>query len=429
MNPSFRKSAASNRYATLNTSSRLKSLLTREQVTGSLEGVASWLEASTEAVRGSGSCHRIAGYFSTGEVQWLYPHSNTGETISAWLDLADLLDRPEYVDNAITYAARVTQDPIRGIYQGESKEARGLAWYWTDAGTYSGLYSMRMPFHLARIAHITKDQGTLDLCDEIGRTLRHRQLASGIVSAAWSPQTGWLREDRVGCRYVYAVAAFATLHRITGDTTYRDSYERAVEALLVMQNADGSFFQHYDAETAQPHATERSIKPFFFGYIFNAIAEAYDTTFDARLLEAARRLADYLASLYYYRHQVPYCIGAEMLAADRTEANAAVYDSANGLLWLHEKTGEATYLDLALKIWWGAWSAQTHAPDRPGWHGAIILGANPTLSATLEGVPSNRKHLLHNPDRIGKASLWSMVNHVFASRRILTGESITIPDP
>lgn len=429
MNTSFSPTANPHRFAPLNTSSRARSLLTEDLVKNSLEGVASWLEAATESVDGSGSCHRIVEYCSGGEMQWLYPNSNTGETISAWLDLAELLARPEYIEQATAYATRITSDPIRGIYQGERKEARGLAWYWTDAGTYSGLYAMRLPFHLARIAGLTGGQGMLDLCDEIGRTLRQRQLASGIVSAAWSPETGWIREERVGCRYVYALATFATLHRITGDAAYLDAYERAVGALLAMQNADGSFFQHYEAETALPHATEHSIKPFFFGYVLNAIAEAHDATHDGRLLDVARRLADYLASLYYYRHQAPYCIGREMLSTDHTEANASVYDSANGLLWLYERTGVPTYLDLALKIWYGAWTAQLHAPDRPGWHGAIILGANPTLIATLDGVPANRKHLLHNPNRIGKTSLWSMVNHVFASRRILTGESIMTPDP
>ncbi len=414
----------SDRYATLSTLSRTRSLLSREQVTSSLEGAASWLEASTEAINGSGSCHRIAAYSSTGAVQWLYPHSNTGETISAWLDLAALLTRPDYVDKAITYAARITGDPIRGIYQGEHREARGLAWYWTDAGTYSGLYTMRVPFHLERIAQITKNHRYLDLCDEIGRTLRHRQLPSGIVSAAWRADSGWLREERVGCRYVYAVATFATLHRITGEPSYLESYERAVDALLKMQSADGSFFQNYDPETAQPHPTERSIKPFFFGYTFNAIAEAYEVTLDPRLLETAKRLADYLASLYYYRHQIPYCIGSEMPPADQIESNSAVYDSANGLLWLYSKTGNPTHLDLALKLWWGAWSTQTDEPDRPGWHGAILLGSNPTLSSTLEGVPTNRKHLLHDPTRIGKVSLWSMVNHIFASHRILTSASV-----
>jgi len=427
MKTSFLETTDSHRYAALVTSSRIRSLLTKEQVLNSLEGAASWLEASTKAVPGASSCHRIAMYFDTGKLEWLYPHSNTAETISAWLDLADLLKRPQYVENATSYAARLASDPVRGLYRGETKDARGLAWYWTDAGTYSGLYTMRMPLHLERIARITGDQRYLDLCDEIGRTLRRRQLASGIVSAAWNPNTGWMREERVGSRYIYAVATFATLHKLTGDASYQAAYERAVEALLRMQNADGSFFQHYDPATALPHPTERSIKPFFFGYILNAIAEAYDLTGDERLLTVARRLGDHLASLYYYRHKVPYCTNAGMIPADQTEADAAVYDSAHGLLWLHARTGSAIYLDLALKLWWGAWTFQQDAPDRPGWHGAIIQGVNSELSETLAGVPANRKHLLHDPTRLGKTSLWAMVNHIFACRRILTGQLFREP--
>jgi hypothetical protein len=395
-----------------------RGIATPARVLESLRGAASWLEAAEDSARGSGVGHRIAVYFADGRIDWMYPHGNTGEVISAWLDLAVLLDRPAYIQRAIRYARTLLDDPVRGIYRGPLAEAHGMAWYWTDGGSYSGLYSMRLPWHFDRLASLTGDEEFREICEVIGRTLLSRQRSSGLVDAGWSPERGWDEGGtRVGCRFIYSIGTFATLYRLTGSVGYLRGYERSVRALIKMQRPDGSFYQHYLAESAEPHPTERSVKPFFYGYILNAIAEAHSVFRDDRLLKVACRLGDCLIGTYAYRNSIPYCTG-EMPPADRTEADAFVTDSANGLFWLSKETGHTAYEDLALKLWIDAWKSQLEAPGRAGWDGAIIQGANPGLTETLAGVPANRTHLRFDPLKLGKCSLWAMVNHISASRRI-----------
>lgn len=408
------------RFARLATTSKTLALLDRTRLLASLRGVASWLEAATDTARGLGVGHRVAIYNHDGTVTWMYPHSNSGETISAWLDLAEILDRPDYAARALEYGAGLVDDPVTGIYRGETCEAHGLAWYWTDAGSYTCGYSMRMPAHFLRLYEKSGDTRFLEICEVIGWTMKARQAASGLVDAAWSPQHGWSEGGtRIGSRYIYAVATFATLFRITGDVAYQHAYERGVEALLAMQAADGSFYQHYEIATAKPLASEPSIKPFFFSYILNGIAEAYEVFGDSRLLAVAERLGTYLAGLYYYRRSIPYCLGERLLPTDFVEADTAVHDMANGLLWLHSRTGNDLFLDLGAKLWVDAWLSQPDAPEQPGWHGAILHGLNPALCAPGEGPSAGREHLRHDPGRIAKCTLWFMVNHVFAARQLL----------
>lgn len=399
---------------------KLLPVLTPDRIIESLQGAASWLESATETARGKGPAHRNAVYSVSGEVTWMYPHSNTGEVISGWLDLAEILKRSEYRQYAVQYATDLLEDPVKGIYQGEHKEAHGLAWYWADRGTYTCGYSMRMPAHFARLYQIESDARFLEICEVIGRTFLARQVSSGLVDAQWSPWNGWKEGGtRIGSRYVYPVATFATLFELTSQSVYQDAYERAVEVLLFMQNEDGSFHQHYDIATGAPCPIERSIKPHFFSYIFNAIIEAFAIFPDERLLQVAERLGDYIVRVHHYRRTVPYCLGEKMLPTDQVEADSAMQDSANGLLWLYSQTKNAVYLDVAAKLWMDAWSHQPDVPESPGLHGAILQGINPHLQATVAGIPTDRKHLQHDPSLIARSSMWSILNHIFASKRLL----------
>ncbi len=395
-------------------------LLTQELVVSSLAGVAAWMENASAATGQDGLTHRLAVYYKEGEVEWLYPHSNTGEVISAWVALSDILDRPDYLERARAYASRMISDPVKGLYRGDRKEAHGLPWYWTDGGSYAGIYGVRLPFHFHRIFEKTGHPEFLEICSTIGETILQRLLPSGLVDAGWSPQNGWKEGGtRIGCRSIYSMAMFATLYRITEDARYRQAYELSVSALVRMQNSDGSFFQHYVVETGEAHPTERSIKPFFYGYILNAIAEAYAVFGDERILEVARATGRCLLRTYRYRNAIPYCIGHELLPADRAEASTAIYSVANGLLWLYSVTKETEFLVLGQKIWMDACLAQSFADGLPEWRGAIIQGTNPELGHMIEGVPENRIHLRFDPHRVGKCTLWEMVNHVFAGQRLL----------
>ncbi len=200
------------------------------------------------------------------------------------------MNEPAYQQRAVEYACNLLDDPVQGFYRGEDKTAHGLVWYWTDAGSYTGFYSMRMPFHFHRLYQINPDSRFLDICDVIGRTLLRQQTGAGLVHAGWSSANGWKESGvRLGSRLVYALATFATLYRITKDDSYFRGYEKGVEALLKMQNPDGSFFQYYETDTALPN--DASIKLHFFSYIFHAILEAFAVTHDPRLLECGRRMA------------------------------------------------------------------------------------------------------------------------------------------
>lgn len=386
----------------------------------SLSSAASWLENAAVTTGGEGLSHRIAVYFDDGDVHWLYKHSNTGELISAWLELAEALDRPDYIEKARAYAARMVEDPVKGLYRGACREAHGLPWYWTDGGSYAGIYAARLPFHFHRIFERTGAPKLLEICSVIGETFLQRLQPSGMVDAAWSPQRSWGEGGtRLGCRAMYSMATFATLYRITNDPKYRRAYEASVNRLQRMQNDDGSFYQHYVVETGAPHPTERSIKPFFYGYLLNAIAEAYGVFGDKRVVDIAKGIGNCLIRTYRYRNAIPYCTGREMLPADRAESDTAIYSVANGLLWLYSVTKDETYRKLGQKIWFDAWQAQSTESDKPGWYGAIIQGASPELAQALDGVPENRVHLNFDPRRVGKCTLWEMVNHVFAGRRLL----------
>ncbi len=411
MNPS------AHRYADLDTSGKLLSFITPEIVRDSLEATAQWLTTAVEESGHPGKCCRNALYHEDGRVTWLYPNSNTAELISAWIDLAHLHGDDSYTQRAVDYADGFLSDPEKGLYRGADLEAHGLPWYWTDGGTYGGLYAMRMPFHLHRLYEETGEARYLDICDVIGRTLLRRQLDSGMVSAAWDPQIGWMHEMRVGSRYVYAVATFATLWRITGDEAYRRAYDKALSAMLRLQNPDGSFFQMHDPRTAQP--LDSSIKMHFTAYILNTLLEAHTVTKDARLVECARRVSDHLAGVFYYQHMVPYCTGKVGEPADQMEADSSIQDSSAGLFWLADLTGEAVYRDVALKLWFESWLHQIPQGGREGWKGAVMRGVNPTVDQTIAGVPTNRKHLHHDPTVIGRSDLWFAVSHVFASRRLL----------
>jgi len=417
---------AAGRFALLATSAKSLALIDRQRLLGSLQGVASWLETATDTARGLGVGHRVAVYLSDGRMNWMYPHGNSGEVISAWIELGEILERPEYQARALDYGAGLLDDPVTGLYRGEVREAHGLAWYWTDSGSYTCGYSMRMPVHFLRLYEKSGETRFLDICDVIGRTMLHRQTASGLVDASWSPRRGWQEGGtRVGCRYAYSLATFATLFKITGDAAYRQAYERAVEALLAMQNEDGSFYQHYEVATGEPSPNECSIKPFFFSYLFNAMMEAYEAMGDARLLGVAERLGGYLAGLYYYRRSIPYCLGETLLPTDRVEADTAVHDLANGLLWLYSLNGNAVFLDLGVQLWIDAWLSQAEMPEKPGWHGAILHGVNPALCVPVEGVPEDREHLQYDSTRIAKCTLWMIVNHLFATRRLLDLKPVT----
>ncbi len=405
------------RFGHFDTSAKILADLHEGKVRESLRGVAEWLRAAVDASGRADKCCRNVMYHDDGRATWLYPNSNTAELISAWLDLSELLEDGSLVARATDYADGLLNDPMKGLYRGPDATVQGLPWYWTDGGTYGGLYAMRLPYHFDRLHQLTGEARYREICDVIGKTLLGRQLDSGLVSAAWGPEEGWMTEIRIGSRYVYAVATFATLWRITGEAAYLTAYERAVAVLLRMQNADGSFFQMYEPRTAQ--SIDTSVKLHFVSYLLNAFEEAYEVTGDERLVECGRRLSDHLAGVYYYRQAVPYCTGHVGEAADRMEAESAIQDASAGLFWLAKQTGAPVYRDVALKLWMQTWMHQLPLDAAPGWRGAIIRGVNPALQETISGVPTNRKHLHYDPSIIGRCDLWFAVHHVFASRRLL----------
>lgn len=384
------------RRRTFSSWQKMTPLLTEATVKDSVQGVADWLDAASDATGEPGLCFRSSVFHPSGEISWTHPHSNTSELISAWLDIAEMTaedrNREPYRAKAIAYGDRLVSDPVRGFYRGEMEEAQGLAWYWTDDSTYTGGYSMRAPAALHRLHVLTGDARYQETCEMIGRTFLLRQLPNGFVNmVGWCPQKGWLSERIAGCRYVYSLATFATLYQITSDAVYQTAYEKAVAVLLQMQREDGAFYQHYDPVTLEP--TDSSIKLHFFSYIFNALAEAYAIFRDERLVSCAKKMGDFLVATYAARHQLPYCLDP-VYKSDLSGAHSAIQDSANGLFWLSSVTKDPAYSDLAVKLWLEAWLNQPVAPNCPGWHGAIPIGDK-------------------------RCDVWFATSHLFASRRLL----------
>jgi len=410
------------RYSLSATTPKVLSCIDAAKIKNSVAGVGDWLDSASAATGFAGGCYRTSLHHQNGQITWMYPYSNTTEIISAWLDIAEVLEEPRHIGKAEAYGARILEDPVKGLYGGEQESGRGMMYYWRNDGTYTGGYSMRAPEAFRRLHAATGDQRFLDASDVIGRAFLKRILPSGIVNmVGWCPKQGSILVDVVGSRYAYTVSTFALLFEMTSDPVYREAYEQVVEALLKMQQPDGSFFQHYRSETLE--VPDPSIKIHFFSYIFNALAEAYSVFKDDRLVQCGRRMADFLAGHFYYLQQLPYAIQSDF-ATDRTEAASAVQDNANGLLWLYEVTGESVYLDMGAKLWLQAWLGQVDNPSLPGWHGALLRGMNPDLTPEMtKGFEGT--HLEYVPSRTARCEVWFATNHVFASKRLvrLLGEA------
>lgn len=375
---------------------KLAPLLNRASIVVSAAAVGEWFDAASSATGQAGKCCRSAVYSEGKAVSWTHPNSNTAEIISAWLDLAEMAETVElreyYLNCAIRYAEHLVSDPIKGFYRGEEVAGQGLAWYWTDDGTYTGGYSMRAIKPLLRLYALTADPRLPEAALAIGETFLKRQLPNGFVSVVgWCPKRGWLSERNAGSRYLYSISVFALLHRYTGDARWKEAYDLAMNAVEATQREDGAFYQHYDPVTLQE--TDASVKGHFFSYLLNAFSEAYPVFEDARILHSARRLGDYIVRLYAARHQVPYCLDP-VYQSDLSGANSAVTDSAAGMLWLAEVTGERCYRDVGAKLWLEAYLHQPDAPEAPGWHGAILIGDK-------------------------RCDLWYAAGHVTAARRLL----------
>lgn len=395
-------------------------LLDGGRVREALRAAGQWLDAASEAAIADlgkpGLCYRTALFQEDGSVVWLFPHSNTTELITAWLDLAEHLGDAHYKERAVAYGEQYAFDPVYGLYRGEHKEAHGLAWYWRDDRTYTGGYSMRAPEALQRLAKVTGDARYLEAARLIGETFLARQLDSGLVHiVGWSPHGGWGHPDLIGCRYVYTVATFATLFDITGDERYRAAYEKSLRALMIMQQPDGSFFQNYHPETLE--IPERSIKPHFYSYIFNALMEAYRVFRDERLIDSARKMALHLSETFYYQQGVPYCLYPHW-NTDKAEYATPIHDTAHGLLWLHEVTGEAQWRDMGEKLWLQGWMTQADRPDLPQLHGALLRGVSPDVKTGRAPNNEGAAHLVYHPDRVARCEVWFQTHFILAARRL-----------
>lgn len=394
----------------------LKQAISVDTIQKSMADLAHWFDMASQSTGKDGCCHRTALFHDDGRITWLYPHSNCSELIRAWIDITDSLHDSRYRKLAAAYAFRLVNDPVRGLYNGPHREARGMMWYWRDDGTYTGGYSMRIPGVFRRLLGDQKDGRLTEASRSIGETFLRRQLPSGAVNmVAWSPEKGWFAENTMGSRYVYGVATFASLFALTEDDRYKAAYELAVQALLKMQQPDGSFFQFYDPVSLEPQ--DRSIKIHFFSYIFNALEEAYAVFADERLLACGLAMKAYLAGLYYYRRQLPYCHNAED-PSDLVEADSAVHDCASGLLWLYQATGDSTALDLGVRLWTDAKACQLDCPEYPGFHGAVIRGQNPfRKESDASSIPV--AHLQFDQTRIASCEVWFASNYAFACRKML----------
>ena len=374
--------------------------------------------AASAATGESGLCYRTAIYHDTGDITWLFPHSNTAELISAWLDLAAELGDPYYEKLAVAYADRLLSDPIKGFYRGERKEAHGLAWYWPDDGTYTGGYSMRFPHALRRLNAATGNPRYLEACQEIGETLLGRTLPSGLSSmVGWCPQRGWIGGNVAGSRYVYVISTYANLFAITQEQKYADAYEKALDALLRMQRADGAFYQTYHLDSLEP--ADASVKLHFFAYILNSLAEAHSLLHDDRLVACALRITRYLADVFYYRLQIPYCENPGF-ETDLLEADSAISDCNHGLFWLHSVTGNEVCQDVALKLWMQTWLSQWKCASMPGWDGALPKGVKPGLETQQSAKTIAARHLQYEESRIARCEVWFVTQHIQASRRLLS---------
>jgi hypothetical protein len=407
----------SSSYSEFDSSQKLLALLTRERILDSMRAMADWLGEARNAARGKGVGYRDIIYFRDGSFQWLYPHSNAGEQINVFLFLHDLLGDDRWLQHAIEYADLAIADPIHGIYRGEHTEAHGLPWYWPDIGVYGGIYGMRFPAGFWALYEKTRKPIYEEYARLTTDVLVARQTCSGLVDAGWSPTNRWAEaRQRLGSRIGYAMGTFAFMHNKTGEQKYADALDRLVGCFERMQHPDGSFFETYHTETAQP--LDRTVKNHFLGYILNGLTDAYMITHDDRLLRIAKRLAEFVARNFYYRQLVPYCAGPSDPPANQAELDSPVIDPATGLFKLYRITNEPHYLDIALKLWWHYFTWQTLCPERPELHGAVVQGANP-LGDKWAGAVHASRQAVFNPHKVAHVCIYYQNQYVLGTQQLM----------
>ncbi len=56
-------------------------------------------------------------------------------------------------------------DPVRGIYQGDEDDGRGMVWYWRDVGVYVTNYTIRVPGAMLALAKETENPRYREIAD------------------------------------------------------------------------------------------------------------------------------------------------------------------------------------------------------------------------------------------------------------------------
>jgi len=320
-----------------------------------------------------------------GPFVWTNPRSNVSERIQAYLALGRMLNDPGYHRLAIRYADAMAGDPVRGIYQGEEEDGRGLVWYWNDSGVYSTIYAMRAPSAFLALAEATRRQKYRDIALLCGQQLLRSIQPTGILREGWVPCSSPVYEkfarelarNKINSRIGYVTLAFVELYRATGDEAYRQGLARFLKALEQYQNADGSFPTSFRTDRIEPVGPP---KGHFLYYTIDGIAKAACLMpEEPALRRIAERLGRHLVQQYRRTWSLLYGNVDADSPPEASEWRVASAQPAYGLIWLTKLTGDSAYREVACRLLLEAMLSTFDCPDNPDLHGAIPNWLRPDL--------------------------------------------------
>ncbi len=330
--------------------------------------------------------YRDLEYAEDGTYQWEFPRSNSSERISAFLWLSKRLNEPTYRDVAIRYAKAMTDDPVRGIYQGDEEDGLGQVWYWRDVGVYVTNYTIRVTPAFLELADETGEVHFQKIAELAGKQLIiSQQKETGILREGWTPRLPedptlaarqkelsrmYISDHKINSRVGYATLPLVQMHLHTGEQIYRDALAHFLEGMERYQNPDGSFPE--DIATQRFEVIGPQTKGHFHHYILNGTAKAACLfPQEPALTRLAERVGWYLAMQHTKLGSVIYGDLDSVTPTEGPYWHSSVHDGIVGLAWLSKLTNKPFYREIACRIALQALLRTWQCPDNPDLHGAI----------------------------------------------------------
>lgn len=338
----------------------------KEQCSYQLPRLGTWAKRTVESLPWNerDACGwRDLVVYPDGKKEWQYPRSNSAERVKAFLWLSEVLNDESYEIIAKRYAQAMTNDPIRGIYQGSEKEGNGMVWYWRDIGIYMTNYTMRVPDGFIPLYHRTKNSNFERIVLLSGEALLRNQVSTGLLMEGWKPtqsrailssatiasSDGWLSFEKINSRVGYACIAYARLYQFTQDNRYLIALEKLAMAIEERIQKDGSIAQELFVHTTKNYNGE--VKGHFLYYILNGVSQASLICPQMRSLKSiALQMGEYLCNWYDIYGHFPYGKPDGNVPQEEMIWRSSVFDPIVGFACLAQISNNSRYVKIAYEL-------------------------------------------------------------------------------